>query len=200
LEEVSHAFTGVVETMLAEHVKRAESLMSAVRETAATLFEIPSVRPGGADTFVMKREPFWVTQKWDQTIGSLAGGSLDRLLPATLRAARIKTRLTAEVDELVQRNVENLRWATLQNLDDAFRRFSGWFDDCLAETIGATRGAIETALAKRREHAEQAQDDLTRLRKAADWITAAQHDLGDLKRPRSSGGLPAEMLVADQEE
>ena len=148
----------------------------------------------------MKHAPFWVTQKWDQTIGSLvAGGSLDRLLPTTLRAARIKTRLTAEVDELVQRNVENLRWATSQNLDDAFRRFSGWFDDRLAAAIEATRGAIETALARRRQHLDQAQDDLATLREAAEWITAAQRDLGDLRRPGSSRGRSAEMLAAAQE-
>jgi GTP-binding protein EngB required for normal cell division len=199
LGEVSGAFAGEVEAMLTEHVRRAEALIASVRETAATLFEIPSMPPEGADSFVMAREPFWVTQKWDQTIGSLAGGSLDRLLPTTLRVARIKIRLTTEVGELVQRNVENLRWATLQNLDDAFRRFSGWFDDRIAEAIGATRGAIETALAKRREHAEQAQDDLTRLREAAKWITAAQRDLGDLQRPLSPDGRSAEMLAPAQE-
>ena len=197
LEEVSSTFAGEVEGMLAEHVQQAERLVTSVRDTASTLFEIPSIPQGGADTFVMAREPFWVTQKWDQTIGSLASGSLDRLLPANLRAARIKTRLTSEVDELVQRNVENLRWATLQNLDDAFRRFSGWFDDRLAETIGATRGAIEAALGKRREHADQAQDDLIRLRRAADWIVAAQRELGDLRSIRSGGVPDGAKLAAD---
>jgi Dynamin family len=197
LEEVSSGFAGEVEGMLAEHVQRAERLITLVRDTASTLFEIPSIPQGGADTFVMAREPFWVTQKWDQTIGSLAGGSLDRLLPTTLRATRIKTRLATEVDELVERNVENLRWATLQNLDDAFRRFSGWFDDRLAETIGATRGAIEAALGKRREHADQAQDDLIRLRRAADWIAAAQRELADLQGIRSVGGAAGAKLAAD---
>jgi Dynamin family len=200
LAEVSSDFASEVEMTLAEHVRRAESLIALVRETAATLFEIPSIPPGGSDSFVMSREPFWVTQKWDQNIGSLAGGSLNRLLPTRLRAARIKNRLAAEADELVQRNVENLRWATLQNLDDAFRRFSIWFDDRLAETIGATRGAIETALTKRREHAEQAQDDLARLRKAADWIAAAQRDLADLQRSPSVGRTCGAKLTADNGE
>jgi GTP-binding protein EngB required for normal cell division len=197
LEEVSSAFSREVEGTLAEHVQQAERLITSVRYTAATLFEIPSIPQVGADTFEMPREPFWVTQKWDQTIGSLAGGSLDRLLPANLRAARIKTRLTSEVDELVQRNVENLRWATLQNLDDAFRRFSGWFDDRLGETIGATRGAIEAALSKRREHADQAQEDLTRLRRAADWIAAAQRKLANLQDIRSPGGEDGAKFAAD---
>jgi len=200
LEEVSSTFADEVEAMLAEHVVRAERLIATVRETAATLFEIPVIVMDSADSFVIAREPFWVTQKWDQTISSLVGSSLDRLLPATLRAARIKIRLTTEMDELIDRNVENLRWATLQNLDQAFRHFSGWFDDRLAETIAATRGAIETALLKRREHRDQAQDDLAKLRTAADWIRAAQRDLGELQRLQSSGGRPGGMLASDREQ
>lgn len=43
-----------------------------------------------------------MTQQWDETIGSLADGSVDRLLPAALRAARFKTRLTsAQITELL---------------------------------------------------------------------------------------------------
>jgi hypothetical protein len=38
--------------------------------------------------------------------------AVDKLLPASVRAARLKRRLAGEIDDLVQRNVENLRWAT----------------------------------------------------------------------------------------
>jgi hypothetical protein len=134
----------------------------------------------------MARKPFWVTQKWDQTIGSLAGGAVEKLLPAGLRAARLKQRPSAEIDELAQRNVENLRWATLQNFENAFRRFAAWFDERLTEAIGATQGAIEAALNKRRGHEQQAETELSRLHGAADRIAAAQRELADLRQPEAS--------------
>jgi hypothetical protein len=196
LEQVSHAFAAEVEATLAQHVGQAERLIAAVRETAAALFEIPSIPAAGSDTFVMAREPFWVTQKWDETIGALAGGAIDKMLPSGLRIGRIRKKLAIEVDELVQRNVENLRWATLQNLDDAFRRFTGWFDERLAETIGATHGAIDAALTKRREHAEQAQDELAQLREASDWITTAKRELADLRDKPKDEEPAAELLTA----
>lgn len=43
LGEVSHTFSAVVEKILASHVRRAETLVGTVRQTAAALFEIPSV-------------------------------------------------------------------------------------------------------------------------------------------------------------
>lgn len=200
MEELSRVFGAEVEAMLAQQVEQAGRLIAAVRETAAALFEIPSIPAAGSDSFVMSREAFWVTQKFDETLASLAGGALDKLLPTSIRASRIRNRLAAEIDELVERNVENLRWATLQNLEEAFRRFSSWFDERLAETIGATRGAIEAALVKRRENAQQAQDELARLRHAADWIAATQRNLADLQRPLSTTGQPGEMVAAGREE
>ena len=55
----------------------------------------------------------------------------------------------------MQHNVENLRWATLQGLDDTFRRFEATLDDRLAEAIEATHGAITAALSKKRDQADQ---------------------------------------------
>ena len=166
LAEVSREFAREVDGMLARHVQQAEALIGKVRETAAALFEIPSIAVAASETFVIAREPYWVTQKWSETLNPMAEGALDRLLPTASRTARSRARLAAEVDELVQRNVENLRWATLQNLDRAFRRFEGWFDDRLADAIEATRGAIDAALVQRRHYADRARNELTQLRQA----------------------------------
>jgi hypothetical protein len=163
--------------MLAGHVRRAETLIDTVRQTAATLFEIPSIPFNASETFVIAREPYWVTQKWSETLNPLGEGALDRLLPAAARGTRLKRRLAVEIDDLVQRNVENLRWATLQNLEAAFSRFAGWFDDRFAETIEATRGAIDAALFKRREQADRARDDLERLQRGAELLTAIREEL-----------------------
>jgi hypothetical protein len=177
LAEISRSFSTEVEGILGNHVQSAEALVGTVRETAAALFEIPSILFDASETFVIAREPYWVTQKWNETLNPFSEGALANLLPAGLRAARIKRRLVEQIDELVQRNVENLRWATLQNLDAAFRRFEGWFDERLAEAIEATRGAIDAALTKRREHAEQARDHLVRLRQAAELLVAIREEL-----------------------
>lgn len=182
LDEVSRGVASEVEQALAQHVQAAESLVASVRQQAAAVFDIAFIPASGADVFVMAREPFWVTQKWDQTIGSLAGGALEKLLPAGMRAARIRKRLSTGIDELVQRNVENLRWATLQNLENAFRQFSSWFDERLADAIAATEGAIQAALTKRQGHEEQVRHDLSRRQEAAEWIAAAQRELAMIER------------------
>jgi hypothetical protein len=68
---------------------------------------------------------------------------------------------------LVRHNVENLRWATLQNLNDAFHRFGLTLDQRFQETIAATHGAIQAAYTKRKEHAEAIVDEVERLESAA---------------------------------
>jgi GTPase Era involved in 16S rRNA processing len=177
LAEISRSFSAQVEGILGSHVQRAQSLVATVRETAAALFEIPSISFDASETFVIAREPYWVTQKWSETLNPFTEGALDKLLPASVRAARLKRRLTEQVDELIQRNVENLRWATLQNLDAAFRRFEAWFDERLAETIEATRGAIDAALLKRREPADRIRDDLARHRQGAKLLANIRAEL-----------------------
>jgi GTP-binding protein EngB required for normal cell division len=177
LAGISGAFSTAVQEILAGHVRRAEALVGTVRRTAAALFEIPSIPFDASETFIIAREPYWVTQKWSETLNPFSEGALDKLLPAGLRAARLKRRLVEQIDELVQRNVENLRWATLQNLDAAFRRFESWFDERLGEAIEATRGAIDAALLKRREHADLARGDLVRLRQGAELLTMVREEL-----------------------
>jgi hypothetical protein len=100
---------------------------------------------------------------------------------------------------LVQRNVENLRWATLLNVDDAFRRFSKWFDDRLADTIGATRGAIAAALEQRRQHAEKAEAALSELRRAAEYVATVKHELSTESGLPSTATGKADMLRTERE-
>jgi GTP-binding protein EngB required for normal cell division len=164
LAQLSRDFGILVEDILKGHVGRAEALIRSVRETAASLFEIPSIPDEAAETFVVHREPYWVTERWNDKLNLFGGGLVDRLLPRAARTSRLGNRLAAEIDELIQCNVENLRWATLQNLDTAFRRFAAAFDERLAETIAATRGAIDAAADKRRAQVEGAEPELSRLR------------------------------------
>jgi ribosomal protein L9 len=63
--------------------------------------------------------------------------------------------------------VENLRWATLQNLDRAFRNFSTLLDERMSDTIKATHGAIQAACARRDEQSENTSAELEQLNRAA---------------------------------
>jgi GTP-binding protein EngB required for normal cell division len=177
LGEMSRALAAAVEDILKGHVARAEALIGSVRESAASLFEISAVPYEQAESFAIRREPYWVTERWSDSWQPLGAGVVDRLLPAASRAARLKKRLAAEIDALVARNVENLRWASLQNLDSAFHRFAAWFDERLDEAIAATRGAIETAVGRRRAHAEEVRDALLQLRQSAELLQELRADL-----------------------
>ena len=147
LAEVSREFAREIDGMLARHVQQAEALIGKVRETAAALFEIPSIAFAASETFVIAREPYWVTQKWSETLNPMTAGA-SRPLPADgFRAARgqghgSRRRSTSWCSE-TSRTCAGRRCKTSTG---RFRRFEGWFDDRLADAIDATRGAIEAAL------------------------------------------------------
>ncbi|OPY21803.1 MAG: hypothetical protein A4E24_00349 [Methanomethylovorans sp. PtaU1.Bin093] len=88
-------------------------------------------------------------------------------MPAKMREKRVMKRLQDQIDKLVLRNLENLRWETLQNIDTTFRKFSASFDINLAMTIEATHGTIRSALAERKMHEENVMCQLDRSKKMA---------------------------------
>ena len=88
---------------------------------------------------------------------------VDRFLSAAVRYRRIRDRLLEDVAALSLRNVENVRWAMLRNLGDAFRRFASALDERLEQTIDATRGAVKTAHLRRRENLQTVETGIRRL-------------------------------------
>jgi hypothetical protein len=171
-DEVSRAFGLLVTETLRPHQQRADVLIESIRKAAAQLFDISYHAPDSSEAFEIKRRPYWVLRKRVPTLPIVVPEEvLDTLLPATLRIARLKKRLSRQIDALVRHNVENLRWATLQNLNDAFKRFALTLDQRLEETIEATHGAIQAAYVKRKEHAEAIADNLSRLDAATTELT-----------------------------
>lgn len=150
--EVNRAF----EQALRPHHDRLDALVRALRSTAAELFEIPYRSTASDSSMEEVHRPYWVTQGWSTLVSPVPEGFFDRFLPNKLRKARLKTRLAREVETLVTRNVENLRWATLRNLDEAFRRFAAHFDERLKETAEATRSAMQAAQLRREQSATAA--------------------------------------------
>lgn len=135
---------------LGVHQARAQDLISDVRRTAANLLAIQYAAPAPEETFVLKKVPFWVTKARD-TLHLVPPGAIDGFLPAALRRRRVAQRYRALLNEVVARNVENLRWALRQNLEAGFRDFESRLDEQLRLTLSATREAFQRGLQRRGE-------------------------------------------------
>lgn len=173
-----------VTEILRPHELRATELIASVRQTAAELFDVPYRAPGSEGAFTVTRQPYWVTAKWLAQINPIPPIRLDRLLPHGLRIARVRKRLLAQIQDLVMHNVENVRWATLQNLDQTFLRFGSELRERLDDTVAATYGAIEAAGRRRQEHAGEVEGEVARLEEAANELRTLSHALRDI------GGQP----------
>lgn len=168
LGEVTGKFDRELIAILSGHQQRAAALVESIRVAASTIFEIPHHAPAAASPLVLAREPYWVSRKsWSGGLGTISPDLVDKALPRSIREKRIRTRIGKEIQTLVVHNVENLRWATLQNIDAAFRVFSRELDEDLTHTIEATYGAIEAAYTRRKEHADEIADRTRHLQKAS---------------------------------
>jgi len=164
---VSHRMAEV----LGAHQQRAEGLIETIRRTAADLFEVAYHAPQGEGAFQAYRKTHWVKREWDNTILSLVlNGAMDGFLPPRLRRQRILKRINTQIETLVRHNVENLRWATYQNINQTFRRFGASLDTRLGEVLQATHGAIRAALQRRQEQSEAVAEEQARLQSTIDGL------------------------------
>lgn len=160
---ISRRFAAFLRQVLEPHEERANALIQQVRETAATLFDIPCQEEIAGDLFEVSDQPYWVTDCWDSSLGPVLPEFFDKFLPAAFRRGRVEKRLMGRVETLVMRNVEDLRWSTLQNLETAFRQFGIDLDERLKEAIDATQGAIRAAQSRRQQHADTVAAEIERL-------------------------------------
>lgn len=162
LGDMSRVFEARVTDVLQPHQERADELIETIRKTAAELFEIPYHAPESSQAFEMTRQPYWATQQRQSFMNPIPEGVIYNLLPAGMRKKRMRKYLSEEIGFLVFQNVENLRWVTLQNLNQAFRRFSLELADRLEDTIVATHGAVQEAMKKRTEQSHTVANELQR--------------------------------------
>jgi ribosome biogenesis GTPase A len=165
LRSLSETTDARLQEVLKPYEERADRLMETIRRTAAELFEVPYHAPESARALERTHRPYWVTYNWSTLISPVPEGFFDRFLPAGARRRRIQKRLSVDTEALAVRNVENVRWATLRNLDDAFRHFGSELDERLQETTEATRGAIESARARRRADLQTTGAELRNLQR-----------------------------------
>jgi GTP-binding protein EngB required for normal cell division len=160
------------------HQSRADELIALVRQTAADLMEISFRAPPSEEAFEARRDPFWVTSPRTVALSPISPDAMDRFLPASMRRKRVRERLLKEIDAVLTRNVENLRWATIQNLEDAFRNFGSELDDRLATSLVATRGAMKAALDRRTRRSEAVDAEIANARAASARLLAIERELG----------------------
>jgi hypothetical protein len=120
-------------------------LIELVRRTAANLMNVTFGTIEAADALEFRHEPYWILSGQMARLNPIAPAAFDGFLPTSVRKARVRKRLIQEIDALVKRNVENLRWATRKNVEDAFRRFGRTLEESLTSNIEATRGIMVLA-------------------------------------------------------
>jgi GTP-binding protein EngB required for normal cell division len=116
---------------LTPHEQRLSQLVEILRHTAADMFQVPYKPLSREEVLEVKRRPYWVLSTWNTDP-----------LPV-LRS------MDQRLDGLVRRNVENVRWSMLQNLNLSFAGFARRTRERLDETVAATQGAVQAAHARR---------------------------------------------------
>jgi hypothetical protein len=148
---------------LTPHEERLTHLVETLRHTTADLFQVPYRPLQPEEALEIKRKPYWVLNTWNTEPLPLLQ-SMDQRL-----------------DELVRRNVENIRWSTLQNLTVAFARFAGKVKERLAETVATTQGAMEAARERRRSGGDSVAPEVERLAARLNGIEGLKGELAALR-------------------
>ncbi len=146
------------------HCRELEHLIDRVRRTAADLFEVPCLDTAAVDRLETVREPRVISQRWVTSFTEEAGVWITWLLPRRLRAKRFDRRLRETIAYLVRRNVEEVRWATRQNLEETFRQFEARMDAQLDAAIGHIRTAVRAALERQARREAAGLPELERLK------------------------------------
>ena len=160
-----------IDQLLKPHQTRADELIETLRQTAAELFAIPYHAPRSDQSFKIERKPYWVTRKWSTRLTPLPKNLKNSIFGGP------RQQLREQGLEMAVSNVENLRWALFQNIDDSFRRFSTQLTARLEETKAATRRAIATAVERRQHQDDSIAGERERLAAAIAELEALQEEL-----------------------
>lgn len=193
LGEFRIQFDREMTAVLEGHEKKAGDLIESVRIAASELFEIPYHAPESGRAFVLEREPSWIDRKVWSSPNPLPMEVIERAMPGRIREKRIRMRVKKEIEALVVENVETLRWATLQNIQATFRRFSRELDEDLGKTIADTHGAIQETFSQRKEKAEETATLLSHLHRSYEALRLVTRQFG----PEDTG--PREGTFRDRE-
>jgi small GTP-binding protein len=164
---VSDMIDKEIATRLKIQEQRIDELIESIRKAATELFEIPYHTPVGERVYEIIREPYFVEQEEGSLLIPISPDFIERVMPGKMRKKRIKERLHVQIEKLVLRNLENIRWETLLNIDGTFRKFTLLLDNDFSMTIKSTHGAISSTLAQRKMNEETFTDQVNQLKKTA---------------------------------
>ncbi len=153
---------------LAPHELRLSQLVETLRRTAADMFQVPYKPLSPEQVLEIKRRPYWVLSTWNTDP-----------LP-------VLQSMDQRLDGLVRRNVENIRWSMLQNLNLSFAGFARRTRERLDETVAATQGAMQAAHARRQTDAGSIDAEASRMADRMAALEAVKTDLIVLQ-----SGLPS---------
>lgn len=162
---------------LGAHARRIDELHDLVRQTAASVMDVEFRGAEHIKAIEFRHEPYWVTSGRIEMASPIPPGALDRFLPASTRRKRIRKRLQNEIETLVRRNVENLRWAARQNVEDAFRRFDDALDQLFADSIETTGNVIVAARDRRLDQADRIEAETVAAQRSAQILSEVQSAL-----------------------
>ena len=155
---------------LTPHEHRLDQLVETLRQTAADLFRVPYRPLGQEQVLEIKRRPYWVLNTWNTDP-----------LP-------VFKSMEQRLDNLVRRNVENIRWSMLQNLTVSFASFARRTKERLDETVTATQGAMKAAHAQRQDSGASLEVEVSRMGELIAVLESAKTDFDDFRTGLSPVG------------
>ena len=167
LDSISEIMDREIAVRMKEQQQHVDNLVESIRKAASQAFEIPYHASIGEHVYEPIRKPYFVEYDQEDLFFQISPDLFERFMQAKMREKRMIKRLHDQIDKLVLRNLENLRWETLQNIDTTFRKFSASLDNDLSITIKATQGTIRSALTERKMHEENVLEKRDTLKKMA---------------------------------
>jgi len=152
-----------VQDCLDAHQEQANALLNTIRQAATELFEVPYTPSEETNSLALNREPYWVTETWSVSLSPIPRGMVERLLPKNIAQRRIRRWLQNDIESIVSRNVGDLRWAMIQNVNDTIRRFALRLQEQFEEITKTTHGAIRAARDQRIRKADTVAEELSKL-------------------------------------
>lgn len=145
----------MITTSLSEYHNQGFEMINSIRVLASEIFNIPEPQSAREDLLEINYEPYWTSRiSWGGITGIVSRNTMEKIMPGTYVRKKLKIEVERAVSSLVIHNVENLRWATLQNINTSFRKFSKILDEEMKSAIDDTMGASEAALKKRQDKSE----------------------------------------------
>ncbi len=185
-EKLVSAFSADANAAFAAHKRRLDNLINEVRKAAASIFEIQFYGTSEDDVFQLTNDPYWVTQHVQESLIPDPSGLIDRLLPRTVRRARLRERVIKTTNELVLRNTSSLHWALLQSINDTFRRATSEFEERLNAAIEGIKKVIEATLERRRTRAFEVEPEVRRLDQLRAALFACRDEIITARRAEES--------------